>query len=99
MRIAGAQFFDAMRASIQLEKQQEKEKNGAAGPKGANGSGEADVADNGITAEDLEKSTLMGMLFPVTQPDGTDQTVHPPTAAQGADGAVRKPGNSVDIYV
>ncbi|MFM0198860.1 hypothetical protein PQR53_03135 [Paraburkholderia fungorum] len=99
MRIAGAQFFDAMRASIQLEKQQEKDKNAAAGPKGANGSGEADVAHDGITAEDLEKSTLMGMLFPVPPADGTDKTEHPPTAAQAADGAVPKPGNSVDIYV
>ncbi|WP_213766522.1 hypothetical protein [Caballeronia sp. dw_19] len=94
MRIAGAQFFDTIRSVIQAEKAREKEKNGATDPNDASG------ADDVITPEDIEKSTLMGMLFPVPKPEeSSDNAASSAADVQGSTGGKPKPWNSVDIYV
>jgi hypothetical protein len=100
MRIAGAQFFDSIRSVIQAEKAREKEKNGATDPNDANGNKGADTADEMTTPEDIEKSTLMGVLFPVVKlEENAENAAHPAENTHGTKSATPKPGNSVDIYV
>lgn len=90
MRIAGSQYFDVMRAVVAAAKKKEHDgkRQGAANDRNQNDA----AADSVITAKDLEKTTLFGILFPAPVPGKKPEEVAP-TAPD------KTSAHAVDVYV
>jgi hypothetical protein len=97
MRIAGSQSTDATSAAILELKKEEKERD--------KNKSIASDAGTAVTARDLEKSTLFGILFSEPQPTTSTNGDAPVSAAASATDSAesphigsRNPGSILSIY-